>query len=42
MVLGSEDLCQAGSIAAIESVEADEFAVEVELAEEAGGIRRAP
>ncbi len=35
MGLGSEDLCQAGSIAAIESVEAEEFAVEVELAEEA-------
>ncbi|MHB8233994.1 MAG: valine--tRNA ligase [Solirubrobacteraceae bacterium] len=34
MQLGSDDLRQAGSIAAIETVEADEFAVEVELAEQ--------
>ena len=33
--LGAEDLCAAGSIAAIETADADEFAVEVELAEEA-------
>ena len=35
MQLGCDDLRQAGSIAAIETVEADEFAVEVELAERA-------
>ncbi len=32
--LGREDLCAAGSIAEIETAEAEEFAVEVELAEE--------
>jgi valyl-tRNA synthetase len=36
--LGADDLCEAGAIEALEQLEAEEFAVEVELAEDPSGM----